>query len=152
LLDPRVTQNLPTWKIKRSLRHLYAQFSIIGKGKRARQYSHLYKAVKKQHNHGQKSSKICHILDIWKEGLGVISLHCFQSVIPVEAYKREACMLCAIGMHKVTNEKKGDFYGPPKSWTMNSQTKLGFCLLHKAMKILLAEGKRQICLPNIKGS
>jgi len=61
-------------------------------------------------------------------------------------------MFCAIGMHKVTNEKKGDFYGPPKSWTMNSQTKLGVCLLHKAMKSLLEEGERQICLPNIKGS
>ena len=29
--------------------------------------------------------------------MGVVSLHCYQSVIPVEAYTREACMIDAIG-------------------------------------------------------
>lgn len=46
----------------------------------------------------QVSVKVQQILDIWKEGLGVVSLHCFQSVIPVEAYTREACMVDAMGM------------------------------------------------------
>lgn len=41
--------------------------------------------------------KVQHIIDIWKDGYGVVSLHCFQSVIPVEAYTREACMVDAIG-------------------------------------------------------
>lgn len=41
--------------------------------------------------------KVQHIIDIWKDGFGVVSLHCFQSVIPVEAYTREACMVDAIG-------------------------------------------------------
>ena len=36
-------------------------------------------------------------MDIWSDELGVVSLHCFQSVIPVEAYTREACMVDAIG-------------------------------------------------------
>lgn len=40
------------------------------------------------------------ILAIWASGLGVVSLHCFQSVIPVEAYTREASMVDAIGRNK----------------------------------------------------
>lgn len=45
----------------------------------------------------QHSPKIQQIRDIWAAGLGVVSLHIFQSVIPVEAYTREACMIDALG-------------------------------------------------------
>lgn len=41
--------------------------------------------------------KVEHILQVWNSEQGVISLHCFQNVIPVEAYTREACMVEAIG-------------------------------------------------------
>lgn len=44
--------------------------------------------------------KVQHILQVWTAGQGVISLHCFQNVIPVEAYTREACMVEAIGEYK----------------------------------------------------
>ena len=42
-------------------------------------------------------SKVQHILQVWREDQGVVSLHCFQNVIPVEAFTREACMVDAIG-------------------------------------------------------
>lgn len=42
-------------------------------------------------------SKVQHILQVWNAGHGVISLHCFQNVIVLEAYTREACMVDAIG-------------------------------------------------------
>lgn len=45
----------------------------------------------------QPGSKVLHILDVWSGGMGVVSLHCFQNVIPVEAYTREACMIDALG-------------------------------------------------------
>ena len=45
----------------------------------------------------QHNAKIQQIRDIWAAGLGVVSLHIFQSVIPVEAYTREACMIDALG-------------------------------------------------------
>ena len=45
----------------------------------------------------QASDKVLRILQIWESGLGVISLHVFQNVIPVEAYTREACMISSIG-------------------------------------------------------
>ena len=44
-----------------------------------------------------QSRKIQRIIDIWEENYGVVSLHCFHSVIPSEAYTREAAMLDAIG-------------------------------------------------------
>lgn len=44
--------------------------------------------------------KVQHILQVWEAGLGVISLHCFQNVIPVEAYTREASMVEAVGKYE----------------------------------------------------
>lgn len=43
------------------------------------------------------SAKVRRILDIWSEGQGVVSLHVFQNVIPVEAYTREAAMIDGLG-------------------------------------------------------
>ena len=37
------------------------------------------------------------ILEIWRAGLGVVSLHVFQNVIASEAFTREACMIDALG-------------------------------------------------------
>lgn len=99
----------------------------VGKGKRSRPYSHLYEAleyykgeksskvksrtpccINKARNFWETKmlclfliQKLCrkveHIIQVWNAGKGVISLHCFQNVIPVEAYTREACMVEAIG-------------------------------------------------------
>lgn len=45
----------------------------------------------------QTCPKVRQILGIWDGGRGVISLHCFQHVVAVEAYTREACLLDALG-------------------------------------------------------
>ena len=43
---------------------------------------------------------------IWKDGLGVVTLHAFQNTIPVEAYTREACMILALGeINYITNNR-----------------------------------------------
>ena len=55
----------------------------------------------------QPGKKVLHILDIWAGGMGVVSLHCFQNVIPVEAYTREACMMDAIGKRGSVEHQKG---------------------------------------------
>ncbi|XP_012938654.1 uncharacterized protein LOC101861013 [Aplysia californica] len=156
LLDPRVTENLPLRAKAMNEVEIFKTFICaifyVGKGKRARPYCHLYEAVSKRAKEGKKSAKVQHILDIWESGLGAVSLHCFQSVIPVEAYTREACMLEAIGLHKVTNMKRGDFYGLASTWSMQQRRMMGVFLLQKALKIFLAEGERQICVPDLKGS
>lgn len=150
LLDPRVTKNLPSRASKMGdnleVFHAFVKaIFYIGKGKRSRPYAHLYEAIKYSERKTAKANeKILHIIDIWKSGYGVVSLHCFQNVIPVEAYSREACMVDAIGCCNLTNQKRGDFYGLTATWGLKLKRRLGVYLLHKALKIFLAEGERQI--------
>ena len=65
-----------------------------------------YLSFPRQHN-----AKIQQIQDIWAAGLGVVSLHIFQSVIPVEAYTREACMIDALGKFNYIFKRYGTFSG-----------------------------------------
>lgn len=44
------------------------------------------------------------ILDIWEQGYGVTTLHVYHSVIPVEAYTREACMIEAMSKCETKRE------------------------------------------------
>lgn len=150
LLDPRITKNLPyrvdylepkeIWDI-----FLSAVF-YIGKGKKTRPYSHLYEAVSlwKTSKTVSESSKLKYILDIWKDNCGVICLHVFHNVIPVEAYTREAAMIAAMKIENLTNLKSGEFYGVAAAWPQRTKKSLGVYLLYKAMKILIQDGERQI--------
>ncbi|CAH1254153.1 ANKLE1 [Branchiostoma lanceolatum] len=155
LLDPRVTKNLPARGRYMTDMEIFKIFisSIfyIGKGKRARPYAHFGEAIqqmeKPKHN---PSAKVKHILDIWASGLGVVSLHCYQSVIPVEAYTREACMVEAFGLSRLTNKKKGDYYGVAATWRARKKRLMGVYLLKKAMQIFLSEGERQIRPADVK--
>ncbi|XP_026179613.1 uncharacterized protein LOC113140090 isoform X2 [Mastacembelus armatus] len=151
LLDPRVTKNLPfrshTMTPQECFQTFIRAIFYVGKGKRSRPYSHLYEAL--EYYTGDKTSKkLCpkvqHILQVWNAEQGVISLHCFQNVIPVEAYTREACMVEAIGLKMLTNQKRGDFYGVVSNWQMKRKRELGVHLLYRAMQIFLAEGERQL--------
>ncbi|XP_077188084.1 ankyrin repeat and LEM domain-containing protein 1 [Paroedura picta] len=153
LLDPRVTQNLPFRSQYVSQAECFRTFIsaifYVGKGKRSRPYCHLYEALthykESQRKRGAKACpKVQHILDIWASGEGVISMHCFQNVIPVEAYTREASMVDAIGLRMLTNQKRGNYYGLVAGWPMKRRRSLGVYLLHRAMKIFLAEGERQL--------
>ncbi|KAL4658848.1 ankyrin repeat and LEM domain-containing protein 1 [Arapaima gigas] len=151
LLDPRVTKNLPCRSLSVSPVECFQIFVkaifYIGKGKRSRPYSHLYEALE-YHKGDKTSKKLCskvqHIMQVWKAGLGVVSLHCFQNVIPVEAYTREACMVDAIGLKMLTNQKRGDYYGVVSTWSMKRRREMGVHLLYRAMQIFLAEGERQL--------
>ncbi|XP_070688315.1 serine-rich adhesin for platelets [Pempheris klunzingeri] len=151
LLDPRVTKNLPFRSHTMTPQECFQTFVhaifYVGKGKRSRPYSHLYEAL--DYYKGDKTSKkLCakvqHILQVWNAEQGVISLHCFQNVIPVEAYTREACMVEAIGLKMLTNQKRGDFYGVVSNWQVKRKRELGVHLLYRAMQIFLAEGERQL--------
>ncbi|XP_016319649.1 uncharacterized protein LOC107671266 [Sinocyclocheilus anshuiensis] len=151
LLDPRVTKNLPyrsqSMNPKECFQTIISAVFYVGKGKRSRPYSHLYEAL--EYFKGDKTSKkLCskvqHILQVWNAGHGVISLHCFQNVIAVEAYTREACMVDAIGLKMLTNQKRGDYYGVVSTWPVRRKRELGVHLLYRAMQIFLAEGERQL--------
>ncbi|XP_072167071.1 uncharacterized protein [Diadema setosum] len=150
LLDPRVSRDLPSRYP--NLTHLetlttfVSAIFYVGKGKRSRPYAHFEEALHHKNKTMAKKpgKKVLHILDIWSGGMGVISLHIFQNVIPVEAYTREACMIDALGLTRLTNAKRGDYYGVSHSWTASKKRQVGVHLLHKACQIFLMEGERQI--------
>lgn len=155
LLDPRITNNLPCRVELMQPKEIWETFlsSIfyVGKGKRARPYSHLYEAVNlwKRGEYKSENKKLQHIIDIWKNNDGVVCLHVFQNIIPVEAYTREAAMINALNIKNVENIKTGDFYGIAATWPHKQRRMLGVYLLYKAMMIFLNEGERQLCPTDI---
>ncbi|XP_017012760.2 ankyrin repeat and LEM domain-containing protein 1 [Drosophila takahashii] len=146
----------------------------VGKGKSSRPYAHLYDAMRQHTRLHQKreknkergggfrtlqpdvfrspppkdakmgSQKLERILDIWQHGNGVVCLHVFHNILPIDAYTREASIIDALGLTHLTNLKRGDYYGPAQSWTMKQKKQLGIALLLKAMHIYLAEGESQL--------
>lgn len=92
----------------------------------------------------KESKKLSRILDIWSNGSGVVCLHVFHNILPSEAYTREAAIIDALSLQQLTNCKRGDYYGPAKTWTMKDKKYLGITLLYKSMLIYLAEGESQL--------
>lgn len=48
------------------------------------------------------------------------------------------------GLRAVTNQRKGNCYGVAASWSPARRRRLGVHMLHRAMRIFLAEGERQL--------
>lgn len=154
LLDPRITQNLPLYHTQMEKSEVWAKFlnSIfyVGKGKRSRPYQHLYDAIKilsdgdKAKNKTVESNKLSRIVEIWKENSGVVCLHIFHNIMPCEAFSREASIIETLGIHNLTNVKKGEFYGASTCFTMRQKRQMGIALLYRALNIYLAEGESQL--------
>ncbi|KAM9620465.1 ankyrin repeat and LEM domain-containing protein 1 [Morphnus guianensis] len=156
LLDPRTTQNLPLRSHRLSPAECFRTFIeaifYVGKGTRARPYCHLAEALS-QHRAGTRKGcpKVRRILEIWASGQGIISVHCFQNAVPAEAYTREGCLMEALGLQTITNQRKGNCYGVAASWPADRRRRLGVHMLHRAMRIFLAEGERQLRPADIQG-
>jgi len=58
-------------------------------------------------------------------------------------------MYCSAGLDRLTNQCRGQYYGPASSWTIRRQRQLGVVMLNKAYRILLLEGERQIRLRDV---
>ncbi|KAF1498224.1 Ankyrin repeat and LEM domain-containing protein 1, partial [Megadyptes antipodes antipodes] len=156
LLDPRTTQNLPLRSHHLSPAECFRTFVkaifYVGKGTRARPYCHLAEALSQHRTRTQKGCpKVRRILEIWASGQGVVSVHCFQSTVPAEAYTRESCLVEALGLQTITNQRKGNCYGTAASWPAERRRRLGVHMLHRAMRIFLAEGERQLRPADIHG-
>ncbi|XP_036884780.1 ankyrin repeat and LEM domain-containing protein 1 isoform X2 [Sturnira hondurensis] len=149
LLDPRETQDLPARAFSLTpaerLRTFVHAIFYVGKGTRARPNAHLWEALGYRGQPGKQACpKVRQILDIWASGRGVVSLHCFQHVVAVEAYTREACLVDALGIQMLTNQKQGHCYGVVASWPPSRRRRLGVHLLHRALLVFLAEGEREL--------
>lgn len=53
-------------------------------------------------------------------------------------------MISALTLVPLTNEKVGEFYGSAACWDPRLKRRLGCVLLHRAFKVFLAEGERQL--------
>ncbi|CAO2612454.1 Ankyrin repeat and LEM domain-containing protein 1 [Lemmus lemmus] len=149
LLDPRRTQGLParasSLTLADCLQCFVGAIFYVGKGTRARPDAHLWEALGYRERPGRKACpKVRRILDIWASGRGVLSLHCFQHTAAVEAYTREACLLDALGIQTLTNQKQGHCYGEVAHWPPTRRQRLGVYLLHRALLVFLAEGEREL--------
>ncbi|XP_024870245.1 uncharacterized protein LOC112453629 isoform X1 [Temnothorax curvispinosus] len=149
LLDSRITQDLPNRSVYLTQSEVWSIFLgaifYIGKGKRSRPFAHLYDAFKTWVDGSISTNrKINCILDVWNSDHGVICLHVFQNIIPVEAYTREAAMIDAIGKEHLGNSKGGEYYGIAATWSMQEKQKFGRYLLYKALQIFMQEGERQL--------
>ncbi|XP_033337308.2 uncharacterized protein LOC117226760 [Megalopta genalis] len=154
LLDPRITKDLPCRVETMTKSAIWTTFLsavfYVGKGTRNRPYSHLKDAFEAWvSTENTENAKIQQILNIWNDGYGVVCLHVFQNVIPVEAYTREAAMIDALGIKKLRNCKNGDYYGIAATWNIKEKCNFGRYLLHQAMQIFLYEGERQILPHNL---
>ncbi|XP_005359213.1 ankyrin repeat and LEM domain-containing protein 1 isoform X1 [Microtus ochrogaster] len=149
LLDPRQTQGLParasSLTLVECLQCFVGAIFYVGKGTRARPDAHLWEALGYRECPGEKACpKVRRILDIWASGRGVLSLHCFQHTAAMEAYTREACLLEALGIQTLTNQKQGHYYGEAAHWPPTKRQRLGVYLLHRALLVFLAEGEREL--------
>ncbi|XP_032723485.1 ankyrin repeat and LEM domain-containing protein 1 [Lontra canadensis] len=149
LLDPRETQDLPARAFSLTpaerLRTFVRAIFYVGKGTRVRPDVHLWEALRLRRQPGKQACpKVRQILDIWASGRGVVSLHCFQHVVAVEAYTREACLVAALGIQTLTNQKQGHCYGVVEGWPATRRRRLGVHLLHRALLVFLAEGEREL--------
>lgn len=55
------------------------------------------------------------------------------------------------GLQSITNQRKGNCYGVAASWPAERRRRLGVHMLHRAMRIFLAEGERQLRPADIQG-
>ncbi|CAB0011722.1 unnamed protein product [Nesidiocoris tenuis] len=92
------------------------------------------------------SLEIAKIKDIWSRGLGVVCVTVFKNIPELEALTREACMINALSIGKLTNVVSGNTTHL-QGWSLKSKRQLGVVLLYRAMMTLIAEGERQI-FPN----
>ncbi|XP_065508768.1 ankyrin repeat and LEM domain-containing protein 1 isoform X1 [Caloenas nicobarica] len=131
LLDPRITQNLPLRSHCLSPAECFRTFVkaifYVGKGTRARPYCHFTEALS-QHRAGTQ-----------------------RNSVPAEAYTRESCLVEALGLQTITNQRKGNCYGAAASWPAARRQRLGVHMLHRALRIFLAEGERQLRPHDIPG-
>ncbi|XP_011164810.1 uncharacterized protein LOC105199405 [Solenopsis invicta] len=152
LLDPRITKDLPSRSIRLTKSEVWSIFLnaifYVGKGKRSRPFAHLYDAFKTwvdgTNRKTSTNRKINCILNVWNNDHGVICLHVFQNIIPVEAYTREAAMIDAIGKEHLANCKGGQYYGIAATWSLQQKQEFGRYLLYKALQIFLQEGESQL--------
>ncbi|EFP02638.1 hypothetical protein CRE_02429 [Caenorhabditis remanei] len=131
LLDPRILgTNIETVTFEKFVKSVF----YVGKGTGGRPLDHFRdarKELEKPPNEQDLSEKYRRIGDIWKAGFGIPKHEISHGVSDKAALIKEACMIDAIQVKNLTNQKKGEFHGFTKSWDMNTKEEFGSYELHK---------------------
>lgn len=131
----------------------------VGKGEGKRPLRHLYEAALLHQGPNRRRStmerrrlnrKIQQILDIWHNGNGVVSLHCFLSISSDEALAREFLMIEALKIENLTNIQLGQNRIRLLQFNDNERRLLGSYFLYQAYRIFIVEGDNQIRLGDIR--
>uniref|UniRef100_A0A0K0E454 ANK_REP_REGION domain-containing protein n=1 Tax=Strongyloides stercoralis TaxID=6248 RepID=A0A0K0E454_STRER len=137
LLDPRLVNENDFSSFLKSIFY-------VGKGTASRPKAHFIEAVKKYDENSSNNEKIEKISELWKDGIGVISLQINQNVIEAEALSREAAIIEAININNLTNKKKGEYHGETSKWSVQEKELLGCICLKKAFHMFQIDEPRPI--------
>ena len=108
---------------------------------------------------GIRSTHSCHRVGVifWKtfrgsQNLQNLNVCCITSalVLLLPYVNLPVTVRCyCLGLGRLTNQCRGQYYGPASTWTGRRRRQVGVLLLHKAYRILLCEGERQIRLRDV---
>ena len=153
LLDPRM-QNLGRSNENVSEAEMFKAFAdsifYVGKGWGTRPYQHLREAAKLLEGQSDTIAKISdktrQILDIWHSGNGVCIHEFHIHSTNDEALSREAAMIKAIGLQKLTNAQKGSFFGDSSI----EKSKLGAALVFRSYQSFKVTERIQLRLQDVR--
>ena len=102
----------------------------VGKGQGDRALDHLFKAAKGDSIDIKSST----IKDVWESGNGIVVYKGFHNSTSYEASTREAVIIDFFSTEKMTNIRKGSYYGNVGSWAKEKLHNMG---LHYVVKIII---------------
>ncbi|EFP02531.1 hypothetical protein CRE_02444 [Caenorhabditis remanei] len=140
LIDLRVSGvNIETLTFETFVKSIF----YIGKGSNSRPLQHFIDArneMDKAPIDQKMNKKLQTIVDIWSSGHGVPKLQFSHGVSDKAALIKEACMIDAVQVKNLTNQKKGEFHGFTRKWDPTTKTEYGAWLLDRAGSTLTIDG------------
>ena len=117
----------------RILNGMHAENLYVGKGQADRPMEHLMQTL----GDDGKYKKCQKIKETWKSGHGIIILKSFHHSTSFEASTREAILIDFFGVDKLTNIRRGSYYGKVGGWRKEKLTNMGMHIGIKFMHDLM---------------
>ena len=117
----------------RSLKGMRAENIYVGKGQADRPMEHLMQTL----GDDEKYEKCQKIKETWKSGHGIIILKSFHHSTSFEASTREALLIDFFVIDKLTNIRRGTYYGKVGGWSKEKLNNMGMHIGIKFMHDLM---------------
>ena len=102
----------------------------VGKGQADRPVDHLREAT----NHNYKGPKYDKVREIWDMGNGIVVLKSACNSTSYEAATREAILIDFIGLERLTNMRRGCYYGDAIDWSRSMLCNMGSFYIVKIIR------------------